>query len=68
MAVAPFAMFGMGSSPHTRGARPALYERIAASRDHPRIRGEHLKNDKINQAEKGSSPHTRGAPRSVCCL
>ena len=30
-----------GSSPHTRGARPATTGRPQRRRDHPRIRGEH---------------------------
>ena len=32
----------MGSSPHTRGAREGLSRRIQGSKDHPRIRGEHV--------------------------
>ena len=33
----------MGSSPHTRGARPDCFGNRRRSRDHPRIRGEHGK-------------------------
>ena len=32
---------GMGSSPHTRGARPGAPPRLRPAGDHPRIRGEH---------------------------
>ena len=32
----------LGSSPHTRGARPCAYSFRLYIRDHPRIRGEHL--------------------------
>ena len=40
----------MTSSPPTRRA------------DHPRIRGEHVKNGTFSTGMVGSSPHTRGAP------
>ena len=33
----------------------------AASRDHPRIRGEHIKLTDESETVEGSSPHTRGA-------
>ena len=32
-----------------------------SSRDHPRIRGEHVLGEQARHEEKGSSPHTRGA-------
>ena len=51
----------MGSSPHTRGARPQRPWRQPCCRDHPRIRGEHVMNDSGPDSEAGSSPHTRGA-------
>ena len=31
--------------------------------DHPRIRGEHLRDRPVDVGLKGSSPHTRGARR-----
>ena len=33
----------------------------AASKDHPRIRGEHAANPSLKKSSPGSSPHTRGA-------
>ena len=76
-------IFGMGSSPHTRGARihPADFQQRQgiipayagstrsncrprlSSRDHPRIRGEHVEVTSETFVIWGSSPHTRGAPR-----
>ena len=35
------ARMGLGSSPHTRGARPGRRPPPSPPRDHPRIRGEH---------------------------
>ena len=35
-------------------------------RDHPRIRGEHLKTKDTTNRPLGSSPHTRGAPALPC--
>ena len=32
------------------------------NRDHPRIRGEHLRRKARTRRQEGSSPHTRGAP------
>ena len=72
---------GVGSSPHTRGARQAgpqygLRQRIIPAyagstahrrspagppTDHPRIRGEHCRRQAIVTTPPGSSPHTRGA-------
>ena len=43
----------LGSSPHTRGTHPTSAPRAARSRDHPRIRGEHLR-------LLESRPHVRG--------
>ena len=40
--------------------RPGAWAR-RASRDHPRIRGEHLQREAHATASVGSSPHTRGA-------
>ena len=37
--------------------------RRAISRDHPRIRGEHLNSGAAHRVAQGSSPHTRGARR-----
>ena len=51
-----------GSSPHTRGARPAAHHRRLPTVDHPRIRGEHRKKSVQISLNGGSSPHTRGAP------
>ena len=73
---------GVGSSPHTRGARAVLGDvgpgdriipayagstwvsemRASMTRDHPRIRGEHLATIGRVIGGVGSSPHTRGAP------
>ena len=78
----PGGLGGDGSSPHTRGARPAACpgpcrRRIIPAyaggtahpagsadwtRDHPRIRGEHIGRRRWRRVSWGSSPHTRGAP------
>ena len=50
-----------GSSPHTRGARQRLPLKQKCCRDHPRIRGEHVKHLLCAGDKVGSSPHTRGA-------
>ena len=50
-----------GSSPHTRGAPPTSPTGSVPSRDHPRIRGEHLVWCWSLSELAGSSPHTRGA-------
>ena len=39
--------------------------RTRRTSDHPRIRGEHVKNEVRSLGGIGSSPHTRGAPRSL---
>ena len=52
----------VGSSPHTRGARPRAGSARGARADHPRIRGEHIEEKTSGPAARGSSPHTRGAP------
>ena len=53
----------LGSSPHTRGARPSARGYRARRPDHPRIRGEHHAKAFEAWNVQGSSPHTRGAPR-----
>ena len=53
---------GVGSSPHTRGARTSSPPPAAGPGDHPRIRGEHAQRLATAGAPAGSSPHTRGAP------
>ena len=72
-----------GSSPHTRGAQPAMAGPMRAAGiipayagstsgcrqsgpprwDHPRIRGEHRQEGRLQGLVWGSSPHTRGAPK-----
>ena len=55
------AIFDEGSSPHTRGALNADYDKTAHARDHPRIRGVHMPATNHTERFQGSSPHTRGA-------
>ena len=51
----------LGSSPHTRGARPSPGPISRRAEDHPRIRGEHTPRRLTVSMMSGSSPHTRGA-------
>ena len=51
----------LGSSPHTRGAHQRRRKHRREGRDHPRIRGEHLRRGMPPPTGGGSSPHTRGA-------
>jgi len=53
------AYAGSTSSPTRRRSRMA---------DHPRIRGEHLRDTIIDAQQKGSSPHTRGALRVLTVM
>ena len=48
--------------PAYAGSTTPKLSRRGTSRDHPRIRGEHLRNVIIDAQKAGSSPHTRGAP------
>ena len=48
--------------PAYAGSTAAPSVRQPASRDHPRIRGEHPKGITRTRSPAGSSPHTRGAP------
>ena len=57
--------------PAYAGSTPAPTKRPAATRDHPRIRGEHNEPIEYVAIRTGSSPHTRGAqergqPVSAC--
>ena len=52
-----------GIIPAYAGSTLVEYYRNNGFRDHPRIRGEHLRDTIIDAQQKGSSPHTRGAPR-----
>ena len=81
LAEVPNLAQNLGSSPHTRGARPLPVgvlgwariipayagstrghrPRLRPQRDHPRIRGEHVKLCHALSCWYGSSPHTRGA-------
>ena len=51
----------MGSSPHTRGARPDCFGNRRRSRDHPRIRGEHAPRVGSRRAVKGIIPAYAGS-------
>ncbi len=50
-----------GSSPHTRGAPPGTTPRATTSRDHPRIRGEHLMSYSIRLCDPGIIPAYAGS-------
>ena len=49
-----------GSSPHTRGARLSTRHCRLVSRDHPRIRGEHLHMASLYTRAHGDHPRIRG--------
>ena len=51
-----------GIIPACAGSTAALDERVAARRDHPRMRGEHVTLVAWSLHAPGSSPHARGAP------
>ena len=52
--------------PAYAGSTQARATGVTMSRDHPRIRGEHLAECARDAAGLGSSPHTRGALTRVC--
>ena len=51
----------MGSSPHTRGALCSRFTSSQATRDHPRIRGEHLRVTGSPYAVSGIIPAYAGS-------
>ena len=51
-----------GIIPAYAGSTPPSCPWSCFGSDHPRIRGEHLRNVIIDAQKAGSSPHTRGAP------
>ena len=61
----PFAARPSGIIPAYAGSTLRCRTRCRTRWDHPRIRGEHSKNDNWAIAGAGSSPHTRGA-RADC--
>ena len=54
-----------GIIPACAGSTPAARSSSGTRRDHPRMRGEHLRVFCLCGIQKGSSPHARGAP-STC--
>ena len=58
--------FGMRIIPAYAGSTRCRSRRRGRSRDHPRIRGEHLSQPAAETTSTGSSPHTRGAPSAAC--
>ena len=52
-----------GIIPACAGNTCGMVHGRAQIRDHPRMRGEHLKLDFIDSLHTGSSPHARGTPR-----
>ena len=52
----------LGSSPHTRGAPGRYLRPRRCSRDHPRIRGEHLVKDRGERPGAGIIPAYAGSP------
>ena len=50
-----------GSSPRMRGAQCAGIHGVVQAEDHPRVCGEHEKNDEKQALDPGSSPRMRGA-------
>ena len=53
--------FDRGIIPAYAGSTCCRLSRSSSRRDHPRIRGEHLIDCRLDEARPGSSPHTRGA-------
>ena len=51
-----------GIIPAYAGSTTRALSSPSSERDHPRIRGEHLKSSREGPSRVGSSPHTRGAP------
>ena len=51
----------MGSSPHTRGAPPMRRTAGSTWRDHPRIRGEHVRAARVGHVEVGIIPAYAGS-------
>ena len=58
----------MGSSPHTRGARTASTASYVITRDHPRIRGEHLAAALRHALHHGIIPAYAGSTPSVSTI
>ena len=50
--------------PAYAGSTRTLYPTMSSTKDHPRIRGEHVQMNRAIADGSGSSPHTRGARRS----
>ena len=50
-----------GSSPHARGALPATSSRWRATRDHPRMRGEHAGGEQVHAVVLGIIPACAGS-------
>ena len=50
-----------GIIPACAGSTPRSCSRCGASRDHPRMRGEHYRHQRVVVRIAGSSPHARGA-------
>ena len=53
--------------PACAGSTPRRTGTAKAARDHPRMRGEHLADDRRCSMKPGSSPHARGAPAAGRC-
>ena len=51
----------VGSSPHARGALPRTWHQASASRDHPRMRGEHRRLPAIRHLRPGIIPACAGS-------
>ena len=54
---------GLGSSPHTRGARSSIVRNVLSLRDHPRIRGEHPPQAISSRTQSGIIPAYAGSTR-----
>ena len=54
-----------GIIPACAGNTHAMRSAPRFSRDHPRMRGEHVKSRRVIHVRTGSSPHARGTPRTV---
>ncbi len=57
-----------GTIPACAGSTPPRLRWPGATRDHPRVRGEHDVADFVGEIQRGPSPHARGAQSTTCKL
>ena len=60
--------YSIGNIPAYAGKTPAPASATAATKEHPRVCGENLPSDKIQEAFTGTSPRMRGKRSNPACL